>query len=357
MIQIKNRRSDITGREYFEISDDKLCVAHCYFTTNSFTSDSKSVVIATFEDDGTTKPPCRYYVLDLESGKYEYLTSAKGWETGGVSCENKLYYSEGNKLRCTDIASKQTELIWEAPENKVFHGSASFTNDGRYLGVYWSENEQNSTFGVFDTKENKMHSAGEVSFMPPFTFADHGMICPTNKEIMFFAHEGSCFYVTDRLWLLDKKTGERRNLFKQRLTESGSNADCVGHESWKRDGSGVFFCKYAVSPEKPTGIHFCDLDGNVKCINSEAAHWHAAADSQGVYVVSDTGPMGLESDIMLTDTRTGNAVILEHVNRWANHPGHPHPSFSPDCSKVIYAFRKEDGNLAVAVMDINDIRN
>ena len=357
MIQIKNCKSKTTGREYIEISDDKYCVAHNYFTVNSFTSDGKSVVLSTFENDGSTKPPCSYFVLDLESGKSEYIANSKGWETGSVSYDDKLYYSEENRLYRTDIKTKKTDLLWEAPENKKFHGPVSYTNDGRYLGVYWSENEANSTFGVYDTEEGKMNIITEVSFMPPFTFADHGMICPSNPDLMFFAHEGSCFYITDRLWILNTKTGEKHNLFKQRLTDSGANADCVGHEFWKNDGSGVFFCKYAVSPEAPRGIFFCDLQGNAKCINSEADHWHAAADRAGLYTVSDTGSAGVESDIMLTNVNTGKAVKIEHVNRWPNHPGHPHPCFSPDGNKVIYTFKKDDGNLAVAIMDIKDLRS
>lgn len=357
MIRINKNKSKTTGREYLEICDDKLCVAHNYFTVNSFLSDGSGVVLSVFENDGTTKPPCRYFVIDLASGEYEYLTEASGWETGGVSCDNKLYYSEKNNLYCTDVISKKTDLLWTAPENKAFHGPVSSTNDGRYLGVYWSEKEENSTFGVFDTYTREMKIVTEVSFMPPFTFADHGMICPTDPALMFFAHEGSCFYITDRLWLLNTVTGERHNLFRQRLTDSGANADCVGHEIWKHDGSGLFFCKYAVSPEEPRGIYFCDLDGNAKCINSDANHWHVAVDSEGLYTVSDTGSAGVESDIILTDIRSGQAVKLEHVDRWPNHPGHPHPCFSPDGKNVIYTFKKDDGNLAVAVMNIEDMRN
>lgn len=356
MIQIKNCRSAVTGREYIEISDEKLCVAHNYFTVSSFTSDGKRVVLSSFEDDGTTKPPCKYFVLDLESGSYEYLAEAKKWETGGVSCDDKLYFSEENRLYCTDIESKKTELLWEAPENHNFHGPVSTTNDGRYAGVYWAKNEENSTFGVYDTKEREMKVVTQVSFMPPFTFADHGMICPTTPELMFFAHEGSTFYVTDRLWLMNTVTGETRNLYKQKLTPEGANADCVGHESWKKDGKGLFFIKYSVSPEGPTGIYFTDLEGNAKCINSDASHWHVAPDSEGKFTVSDTGSAGVESDIMLTDVNSGTTVKLEHIDRWPNHPGHPHPCFSPDGSRVIYTFKKPDGNLAVAIMNIEDLR-
>lgn len=356
MIKIQNKKSDTTGRAYIEIADDQLCVAHNYFTANSFTSDGKCVVLSSFKDDGTVKPPCDYFVLDLESGEYEYLASAKCWETGAVSCEDKLYYSEDNRLYSVDVKTKNKELLWEAPEGKAFHGPVSFTNDGRYAGVYWAGEEQNSTFGVFDTKERVMQVGAEVAFMPPFTFADHGMVCPVNPELMFFAHEGSCFYVTDRLWILNVKTGEKRNLFKQRLTASGANADCVGHEFWKPDGSGLFFVNYAVSPEGPRGIFFCDLEGNATCINSDASHWHVAADKDGRYTVSDTGSAGVESDIMLTDVHTGKTVKIEHVNRWPNHPGHPHPCFSPDGGRVIYTFQKEDGNLAVAIMDVEDLK-
>lgn len=356
MITINKYKSAATGREYMEISDDKLCVAHNYFTVNSFTSDGKGVVLSSFEDDGTTKPPCKYFMIDLENGSYEYIAEAKKWETGGVSCDNKLYFSEGNRLYRTDIGSKTTELLWEAPQTHEFHGPASITNDGRYVGVYWSEHEENSVFGVFDTKEGKMNVITQVSFKPPFTFADHGMICPTTPDLMFFAHEGSCFYITDRLWLMNTVTGETRNLYRQKLTSDGANADCVGHECWKHDGTGLFFVKYFVSPGGSTGIYFTDLKGNARCINSDVSHWHVAPDRKGEFVVSDTGSAGVESDIMLTDVNTGTTIKLDHVDRWPNHPGHPHPCFSPEGDRVIYTFKKPDGNLAVAIMDIEDLR-
>ena len=356
MVKIKKCISKTTGRGYIEISEEGLCVAHNYFTVNSFTSDGKRVVLSTFSDDGTTKPPCRYFVLDLESGSYEYIAEAKKWETGGVSCDDKLYYSEENRLYCVDIATKVKRLLWQAPDDQHFHGPASVTNDGQYVGGYWSKNEENSTFGVFDNKTGEMKIVTQVSFMPPFTFADHGMICPTTPELMFFAHEGSCFYVTDRLWLMDTVNGETRNLFKQRLTDSGANADCVGHECWEHDGSGLFFIKYSVSPEGPTGIYHTDLEGNAKCINSDASHWHVAPDRAGEFTVSDTGSAGVESDIMLTKVETGKTVKLDHIDRWPNHPGHPHPCFSPDGNRVIYTFKKSDGDLAVAIMDIADLK-
>ena len=64
----------------------------------------------------------------------------------------------------------------------------------------------------------------------------------------------------------------------------------------------------------------------------------------------------MQSDIMLTNIDTGKTVKIDHVNRWPDHPGHPHPCFLPEGNRVIYTFKKPDGNLAVAVMDISDLR-
>ena len=124
----------------------------------------------------------------------------------------------------------------------------------------------------------------------------------------------------------------------------------------ERAGGQGDLIKYSVSPEGPTGIYFTDLEGNAKCINSDASHWHVAVDREGKFVVSDTGSAGVESDIMLTNIDTGKTVKIDHVNRWPDHPGHPHPCFLPEGNRVIYTFKKPDGNLAVAVMDISDLR-
>ena len=99
MVKIKKCISKTTGRGYIEISEEGLCVAHNYFTVNSFTSDGKRVVLSTFSDDGTTKPPCRYFVLDLESGSYEYIAEAKKWHQKAADQGNEYAIDALKKLK------------------------------------------------------------------------------------------------------------------------------------------------------------------------------------------------------------------------------------------------------------------
>ena len=70
------------------------------------------------------------------------------------------------------------------------------------------------------------------------------MICPTDKDLFFFAHEGNTEYISNRLWLYDHKSKTMRNIAKQSLNENGDISECYGHEAWSHNGEGLYFVKY-----------------------------------------------------------------------------------------------------------------
>ena len=58
------------------------------------------------------------------------------------------------------------------------------------------------------------------------------------------------------------------------------------------------------------------------------------------------------SGVLLVDIETGEQRILCRFPRHQKHPGHPHPNFSPDGTKI--AFTLADGDYSqVAVVDIS----
>jgi Tol biopolymer transport system component len=128
----------------------------------------------------------------------------------------------------------------------------------------------------------------------------------------------------------------------------------VGHEIWAFDGSGLYFVKYAHSPDKPTGVYFADKRGERHAfVNGDYTYWHVGVSPDDRYAAADTQEPG-RSRIVLIDTATKQSKLLCELPCRGVHPGHPHPSFSPDSRKVTFTFSDEQDTLWVGVMDIGD---
>jgi Tol biopolymer transport system component len=76
----------------------------------------------------------------------------------------------------------------------------------------------------------------------------------------------------------------------------------------------------------------------------------AAASPDDRWVVADTHEHG--SKIVLVDAENGTSRPLCEVRRWEEHPGHPHPAFSPDSRKVSFTFADEENRLWVGIVEI-----
>lgn len=354
-IEITKGSSASTGRARTVYSFPGKDLSHQYFVANVFYSGGKKAVFAAFEDSSLEQQTCIYYAVDLETGDATSISEVVRWESGNVFDDGNFYYTHKNKVYVVDLKTNQGRVLCEISPEYTFHGPVTATRDCRHLGTYYGDSADCATMVRIDLQSGNIDREYEIAFDYPFVAANHGMICPTDPRYMFFAHEGPCSYITNRIWLLDLDTGERHNLYHQKMDGNNTNLEYVGHEAWAYDGSGIFYCKYNISPLKPTGVSFVDWNGNSRCINSDYEHWHVCADRQMKHTVSDTGSAGTESDIVLCDIASGRAALLDHVKRWQRHPGHPHPCFSPDGEKVVYSLENADGKLAVAIMDITDI--
>jgi Tol biopolymer transport system component len=84
---------------------------------------------------------------------------------------------------------------------------------------------------------------------------------------------------------------------------------------------------------------------------------HAAVSPDGKLMVADTRyvdcPVEKESNIVLVNLQTKKSRLLAKINCWADHPGHPHPSFSQDSKKVVFTYADSGNNLRVGYIDIS----
>lgn len=345
-----------TGRAYLSIGKSGSNTTHNYFTAMSWLNDSQRLVATVNVDPKGTRGD--YVLYDLQTGRTEPLPEDVRWGGGAVSFGNILYYLKDGGIRGYDPAKGDDFLVYASPD-KEFFGPLSVTNDGRMLGVFWKSGEDWS-IGRLEAATGRLLETLTPGFAKPYSMANHAMINPVEDNLIFFAHEGTTQFIPDRIWLWDIRQHGREtasgaaNLYRQRPMSDGQLGEYIGHEAWSWDGERLYFVKYSSSPLAPTGICYVTRQGaEFNHVNGDYRHWHVCPSPDGKWTVSDTeADGGTSSHIVLTEVATGKAEVLCTVKRWPNHPGHPHPSFSPDSRKITFTCADENNCLRIGCMEI-----
>ncbi|TXK84555.1 hypothetical protein [Paenibacillus sp. N3.4] len=354
----------ITGLPILSVGCEGRDTAHNYFTAMTWLSNSRHLIVQT--DIDREKLTGSIVRFDTDTGDVQVLEEDLTWGRGVVSCDDILYLFDKNELYAIDAWSGERRTICKLEEHCTFFGPLSITNDGKVLGVYWKEQlhppedassrEANWVIGTVHTESGEVCVAARPLFEEPYPVANHAMVNPVDPNHVFFSHEGATEQIPDRLWVVDTRTGDMRNLFSQKREESGRPVEYVGHEIWAFDGSGLYFVKYPHSPDKPTGVFFVDKQGEwSEFVNGDYNYWHVGISPDGWYAVADTQEPGI-SKIVLIDMATKRSKLLCELPCRGVHPGHPHPSFSPDNRKITFTFSDEHDVLWVGIMDISDCK-
>ncbi|MBR6509056.1 MAG: hypothetical protein IKT38_00425 [Clostridia bacterium] len=296
-------------------------------------------------------------LVDVENKTEKVIFSQELMGISYVVHKNIVYFVKTKNQLCSiDVETLEEKILYTCETDIV---QPHITADGGYIAWFDAEGKtMKQTCRRIDLKTCEVEKMLEVGFLPPFYVANHFMICPTDPDKIFFAHEGDTTYITNRLWMFEKGK-EPYNLAKQRLDENGNLIDCFGHESWVADGKGLYFVKYDVSPSKPTGIGYVDLETReVKILYTKNKYWHVCAAPNGKYLAADLGPNDLDennlmnSGVCLINIENNTEEIIVNVKNHRSHPGHPHPQFNPSCSRMCFHDAFADGTLSVGIVDI-----
>ncbi len=334
-----------------------------YYSTNVWMDDNKLILKKAKTNKADEKIFESEFVLIDINEKTEKVLHKQIYKEGRTILpytdftvfDKNLYFSDDdNVLWSLNIDTLEKKAIFKDDYRYLlFH----ITKDGRYIN--WQSQRENKldTCMRLDLHNNEVIKAFEKQFAPPFICADHMMICPTNPELFFFAHEGDTQYITNRLWIAEIGK-EPYNIAKQRLDENGNLIDCFGHESWSADGKGIYFVKYACSPEPPRGIGYVDLETKEhQILYSKYNYWHVNASHNGKYLAADLLPEikyenGLEkSAVCLIDMENNTETIIADVHSM-KHPAHPHPQFNPSCARICFHDVMDNGDLSVGIVEI-----
>jgi len=325
------------------ITDSEYYYTAGYYVTNKWI-DNDSFVGIRFTDEAEMKN--EIVKISLLDNSIEVITDDVKC-TGFITVKNnKLYYINSKGFSEYDFETKNERLICE------FEGEGpKMTADGKYASLYKVRDDEPSKFYRVNIETCECELVYEKMFAKPLPVANHLMISPTDKDMFFFAHEGETFYISNRLWLYNDKTKKAWNIAKQTLNQDGNLGDCFGHEMWAPDGKGLYFVKYACSPEPPFGVCYVDIEtGKYELLYSNYKYWHVGVSQDGRYLIVDTQYAPKQSEVVIIDTKTGEEFVADMPYMTAIHPCHPHPQMSPDNSKVIYtALDKENGRTCIKI--------
>lgn len=191
----------------------------------------------------------------------------------------------------------------------------------------------------------------------------HPMYRPFDDGTMGFCHEGPHDLVEARMWLVDADGSNLRCVKHQAPGES-----CM-HEFWVPDGSSLLYVSYRkgeqhrwICAADPVTLENREIMPMPPCSHLMSNHDGSLLVGDGagqLNDVSDQAGHAFEPDpnLYLFDMRTRSAKpIAAHNSSWRELYGrsqmsHPHPSFTPDETRVLYSSDFE-GEPAVYLADL-----
>ncbi len=314
----------------------------------------------------------RLYEFDIESEKYKYIDSLFGQNLVMVSKYGNVFYVRKNKEIVRMRSNYEKEVVGTLPldMNIGAAGLLQVNDNETYLSIEITEN--NST--EFDVTKKKRIPVMDINtgewdlryihgFDTKICAPDHMNLNPNPAYSNFvaFAHEGTGDNGEgnpERIWLLDRDTGEYVNLFKQKMLYDSVPAETVSHEAWMHSGELMMFANS--SRTTPGGITLFKLDGSDRrYVNNDYNYLHSAGSTvTDRFVVSDTAYNGSVTQLVLIDCYTGKSYLLATLPQNGKDPGHTHPCFSHDGTKVIFGLYSEDlTTIRFGWMDVSDIIN
>ncbi len=336
---------------YLHLAEPGYVTTCGYYSESCWVNEDRLVVTRYRAlPDETFTGGCDLVLADTAARTEKILYHADGVrDVAHIVFGTTLYYVEDKTLLCSlDVDSGERREIHRSGDPIDF---PHMTADGRYMNWFFKNAAGKWTCRRIDLATGEVVTMLEKAFAEPFSVANHMMICPADPDLLFFAHEGDTRYITNRLWVA-RMGEEPYNVAPQRLGPNGDLIDCFGHESWAPDGKGLWFVKYAVSPSEPKGVCYVDVKTREsKVLYTKYRYWHCCAAPDGRHVTADTGP-SCDCDVVVIDTYTGEEKIAAHVRGTPNHPGHPHPQFSPKSAKICFHDVVEDNTLGVGILPV-----
>lgn len=285
------------------------------------------------------------YAEDRASGDLLQLTDRPDlaeWSVHPSHGGRHVYFTAGTSgwrldletLEEVELARFQATRLRDEGMVGAAMGTTALSRDDRWWAVSYKAGGE-SRLAVIETRTGRHEVVlGRDSI-------GHMQFCPDDPDLLFYAGP-----LTDRVWLVRRDGSGNRRLYAR---DAGKN-EWITHETWIPGRRELAFVDW------PHGIRAVHVDTGIERRVTSFNAWHAACNRTGTRMVADTNcpDIGLQ----VFDPRDGAgepralcfseaSSVGEHwkgpfpyakgpVKVYAPQHTHPHPSFAPDDSRVVF---------------------
>jgi oligogalacturonide lyase len=182
---------------------------------------------------------------------------------------------------------------------------------------------------------------GGISVILEHDKIGHPQFCPDDNNLILYLAT-----MTDPLWVINRKDSCNRRIYQRNAEKN----EWITHAGWIPGRREVFFVDW------PQGVRAINVDsGEERCVTSFNA-WHAMCSPDGQKMVADTNFPDIGLQIFDPVDGVGEPALLcySEASQLGDHWGgpfpyakgpikvyapqhtHPHPSFAPGLSRVVY---------------------
>ena len=338
-----------TGAHIYQLTNDTTINHNLYFLTPSFTPDQNSLIFTSYR---TGK--ANFFKLEFPNGDIVQLTN--GEEVHGYSGViakdgTELFYTEGDSIKAIHLDTFEERILAEFPGGGL--GECSVSADEQFI-VTAMKRDGKSHITVTATDG----SGGEIIYTSPEQTIIHPQFHPKHPDLIAYSGDPA-----PRMWTIKRDGTDNRNLYQH------DNNEFLVHETFLGSQDELIVTHW------PYALRRIPLDTLEMQTISDFNAWHIASNRTGTKVLCDT--VHPDIGLRLVDVKTGEHVPICYPNssssgsQWkkdryalaadwaaAQQAGdrekslswmemkvdtvygpqwtHPHPSFSPDETSVVY---------------------
>ncbi len=359
-----------TGAKLTRLTPPDVTCHRNYFYQKCFTNDGTKLIFgAEFGPPSSNGHDWHYHLLDLTSGECRQLTDQGGENTfGGFLSpdDRRLYFvRDKRQLIRLDLATLAEEVAYVVPEGWVGYGTwVANSACTKMVGI---EIRASDWFPLTDWAKFRemffskprcrliridLASGARETIHEVDLWLGHPQYRPFDDRTVAFCHEGNHDLVDARMWFIDEDGSNLRCGKRHAAGES-----CT-HEFWVPDGSAMVYVSYL---KGHAARQIRSLDPQTlkdRLLTTMPPCSHLMSNHDGTLIVGDgcaspadvddKSGYAIEPDpyLHLFDLqRGGTRRIARHDSSWQVYKGdrqvtHPHPSFTPDQTQVLFSCDK-----------------
>ncbi|RKU10976.1 hypothetical protein C6501_13340 [Candidatus Poribacteria bacterium] len=338
-----------TGAHIYQLTNDTTINHNLYFLTPSFTPDQSHLIFTSYRSG-----KANFFKLEFPNGNIVQLTNGEevhGY-SGVIAKDGKeLFYTEGDSIKAIHLDTLAERVLAEFPEGSL--GECSVSADEQFIVTAMKrDNKSHITVTATDG------SGGEIIYTSPNQTIIHPQFHPKHADLIAYSGDPA-----PRMWTIKRDGTENRMLYQH------DNNEFLVHETFLGSQDELIVTHW------PYSLRRISLGTLEMQTISDFNAWHIASNRAGTKVLCDT--VHPDIGLQLVDVETGEHVPICYPqssssgSQWkkdryavaedwaaAQQAGdrekslswmemkvdtvygpqwtHPHPSFSPDETAVVY---------------------